>query len=169
MGALARLYCIVYTLQQFESRLPVKSVNILNIWTFPCAAAAIKTVSLSLLTTLKTYNEVIQGYIDIGYGCWRRNVLVTIMRCWWKFWPFWSPTFTIFLHKCRVSTSQRCHQHRNSATNIAKWSTTLSYQHYHIINITVTLFTHWNKWKLKFSKIERSSLIWLNPRPSVAV
>ena len=22
------------------------------------------------------------GYIDVGDGCWRRNVLVTTMRCW---------------------------------------------------------------------------------------
>ena len=35
------------------------------------------------------------GYIDVGDGCWRRNVFVTIIRCWWRFWPFWSPTFSI--------------------------------------------------------------------------
>ena len=33
------------------------------------------------------------GYIDVGDGCWRRNVLVKILRCWWRFrlylltWP----------------------------------------------------------------------------------
>jgi len=27
------------------------------------------------------------GYIDVGDGCWRRNVLVTITRWWWRFWP----------------------------------------------------------------------------------
>ena len=31
------------------------------------------------------------GNIDVGDGCWRRNVLVTTIRCWWRFWPFWSP------------------------------------------------------------------------------
>ena len=36
------------------------------------------------------------GYIDVVYGCWRRNVLVTFSRCWWQFWPFWSQKFTIF-------------------------------------------------------------------------
>ena len=24
-----------------------------------------------------------EGYIDVGDGCWRRNVLVTSLRCWW--------------------------------------------------------------------------------------
>ena len=23
------------------------------------------------------------GYIDVGDGCWRPNVLVTSLRCWW--------------------------------------------------------------------------------------
>ena len=31
-------------------------------------------------------------YIDVGDRCWRRNVLVTILRCWWR---FWSPTSSI--------------------------------------------------------------------------
>ena len=35
------------------------------------------------------------GFIDVGDGCWRRNVLVTILRCWWRFWPFRSPTSSI--------------------------------------------------------------------------
>ena len=25
------------------------------------------------------------GYINIGDGCWRQNVLVTTLRCWWRF------------------------------------------------------------------------------------
>ena len=28
---------------------------------------------------------------DVGDGCWRRNVLVTTFRYWWRFLPFWSP------------------------------------------------------------------------------
>ena len=36
------------------------------------------------------------GYIDVGDGCWRWNVLVTTLRCWWRFSPFLSPTFFIF-------------------------------------------------------------------------
>ena len=34
--------------------------------------------------------------------------------------PFWSPTSTIFLHQRWAPTSQRCHQHRNSVTDIPK-------------------------------------------------
>jgi len=26
-----------------------------------------------------------KGYIDVGDGCWRRKVLVTTLRCWWRF------------------------------------------------------------------------------------
>ena len=38
------------------------------------------------------------GNIDVDDGCWGRNALVTILRCLGRFWPFWSPTSTIFLH-----------------------------------------------------------------------
>ena len=24
-----------------------------------------------------------KGYIHVGHGCWRPNVLVTRLRCWW--------------------------------------------------------------------------------------
>ena len=39
-----------------------------------------------------------EGYIDVGYECWRRNMLLRTLRCWWRFWPFQSPTSIIFLH-----------------------------------------------------------------------
>ena len=32
------------------------------------------------------------GYIDVSDGYWRRVVLVKTLRCWWRFWPFSSPT-----------------------------------------------------------------------------
>ena len=50
-------------------------------------------------------------YIDVSDGCWRRNVLVTTKRFWWRFWQFWS-------------LSQTCHQHWNSVNNIPKSSPT---------------------------------------------
>jgi len=37
------------------------------------------------------------GYIDVGDGWKRQNVLVITIRFWWQFCPFWSPTATIFL------------------------------------------------------------------------
>ena len=52
------------------------------------------------------------------HRCWRRNVLVTL-RCWWRFWPFWSPT---------------------SNTNIQRLSPTLHHQHYDVNKITITIF-----------------------------
>ena len=33
---------------------------------------------------------------DFGDGWWRRNVLATILKCWWQFWPFSSPISSIF-------------------------------------------------------------------------
>ena len=42
------------------------------------------------------------GYIDIGNGCWRRNELVTTLKCWWQFWSFLSPTSSIFEHYKRI-------------------------------------------------------------------
>ena len=36
---------------------------------------------------------------------------MTTIRCLWRFWPFWS-----------LTTFKRCHQHRNSVTNIHKSS-----------------------------------------------
>ena len=36
------------------------------------------------------------AYIYVGDGCWRRNVLATTLRFWCRFWPFSSPTSSIF-------------------------------------------------------------------------
>ena len=61
------------------------------------------------------------GYIDVGDGCWRRNVFATTLRCWWRFWPILSPTSFIFHHKRRAPTSKRCHQYRKSVINTQKF------------------------------------------------
>ena len=52
-----------------------------------------------------------RGYIDVGDGCWRRNVLMTTTRCWWRYRPFLSPKSIIFLQKSRAKSFKRCHQH----------------------------------------------------------
>ena len=28
---------------------------------------------------------IVSSYIDVGDGCWRQNMLVTTLRCWWRF------------------------------------------------------------------------------------
>ena len=56
-------------------------------------------------TLLKIAKEIHQGSVDlccpnIGDRCWRnvgRNLLVTTLRFWWRFWPFLSPTSTFTL------------------------------------------------------------------------
>ena len=57
-------------------RLFLKSLNFCKLFIF------------SLLTVFK----LAQGIINVGDGWWRQNVLVKILRCWWRFWLFWSPT-----------------------------------------------------------------------------
>ena len=66
--------------------------------------------------------SVLRGYIDVGDGFWRRNVLITTIRCWLQFWPFWSPTSTITLAL---------------GTNIKKMSPTS--KNHDVTNITVTV------------------------------
>ena len=65
------------------------------------------------------------GYIDVGDVCFRRNVLVTIIRCWGQLWPLLAPTSMIFT--LAWGTFKRCHL--NSVTSINKLSLTLSHQH----------------------------------------
>ena len=63
--------------------------------------------------TLETTDLVFKtsdGYIDVGDGCWRRIVLMTTLRYWWRFWPFWSPISTILLHKFRAPKFTNRHQ-----------------------------------------------------------
>ena len=50
-----------------------------------------------LFFAIKKSPKLLQiDYINVGDGCWRRNILMTILRCWWRYWPFWSPTSFIF-------------------------------------------------------------------------
>ena len=92
-----------------------------------------------------------KGYINVGDGCWKRTVLMTTFRYWWRFCPFWS---TIFLHwtpKC-----ERCHFHQNSFTNTHKSSpTSRCYQHYcrpsylSEIALEKSFWVYWRNWLLK--------------------
>ena len=58
------------------------------------------------------------GYTDVGDGCWRRNVLATTLRCWWRFWPS-SFNFSVrhgypkdVKHiEIPSPTPENCHQH----------------------------------------------------------
>ena len=66
------------------------------------------------------------GYIDVGDGCWWRNVLVTSWRCWWPIW---------YIEK-RQRNEKRL-QHNYSATTILNRSSSKSHQHNFVTNITV--------------------------------
>ena len=45
--------------------------------------------------TKSTKSRWHDGYINVGDRCWMLNVLATILRCWWQFWPFSSSTSSI--------------------------------------------------------------------------
>ena len=49
-----------------------------------------------LVKSFKDLHSMQKHYTDIGDGCWRQNVLVAIIKCWRRFWPFWPPTSTLF-------------------------------------------------------------------------
>ena len=70
--------------------------------------------------------EFIEGYIDVGDGCRRRNVLATTLRYCWRYWAF-----------------ARNH-HWKIVTNIEILSPTLKNCHYHkVINIHLSSTSMW--------------------------
>ena len=85
--------------------------------TFTSASASFTYIRIFSQISVTWKNNKQNGYIDVGDECWRRNMLVTTIRCWWRFWPFWSPMSTIFLHYCRAPTFNWCHQHPKIVTN----------------------------------------------------
>ena len=61
-------------------------------------------------------NSDIMGYIGVADGCWRRNVLATILRCWWQF-------LAVFVTNISLSISVG-HQQPIDITNIVILSLT---------------------------------------------
>ena len=54
-----------------------------------------KYLTRLLARTVDPFEITVIRYNNVGDGCWRWNVLVTILGCLWRFWPFWSPTSSI--------------------------------------------------------------------------
>ena len=65
------------------------------------------------------------GYIDVGDGYWRPNVLVTTLRCWWQFRAFCWPSSATLTWP--------------SGTNIQNMSPTVSRKYHNVTNITATV------------------------------
>ena len=59
------------------------------------------------------------GYIDVGDRRWRRNMLATTLRCWWRVWPFSSQTSSPLSFVISVGD-----QHSKNVTNIETLSPT---------------------------------------------
>ena len=57
----------------------------------PLTQVTLQFIKINLLN-LKVWRQ---------HRCWRRNVLATILRCLWRYWPFLSPAFSIFY--CKIS------------------------------------------------------------------
>ena len=49
---------------------------------FTCSGAP----PTSFFLGLKMFRANHVSYIEVGDGCWRPNVLVTSLRCWWPIW-----------------------------------------------------------------------------------
>ena len=69
-----------------------------------------------------------QIWIFVDDTCWRRNVLATTKRCWWRFWPILSLKSS-FLEKPRVSSWY--YQHSKDVINIEILSSTSKIRHHH--------------------------------------
>ena len=77
----------------------------------------------------------IKGYIDVGDGCWRPNVLVTSLRCWWPIQDVgdrFRMLVTDLMH-------WENHQHNEKVTNIIVLPPTSEISHHHkVIKITMS-------------------------------
>ena len=85
---------------------------------------------LSVFNMAISWSSTTSGYIDIGDGCWSRNVLATTLRYWWRFWPF-SSTRTSNNQRPKIpSIFNFLNQHSKIVTNIWKLSpTSTCHQH----------------------------------------
>jgi len=73
-----------------------------------------------------------KGYIDVGDGCWRPNVLVTSLRCWWLI------QVTDLIHWENHQHNGKSRQHNDSITNISNRLPSSSHQHNDVTNITMS-------------------------------
>ena len=83
----------------------------------------------------------LNGYIDVGDGCWRQNLLATTLRSWWRFCPCSSPT--------SMSPSRSaCHRHLCSQKFWPLLSIILRFQgslahHNELMSLTYGLEVSW--------------------------
>ena len=65
-------------------------------------------------------NFLFTSTIQRFFRCWWQmlgtkrvedNFNMLVSHQWWRFWPFWPPTSTIFSNKRRAPKSKFCHQH----------------------------------------------------------
>ena len=79
---------------------------------------------LVINSPLKSFTKFTKcGYIDVGDGCWRRKVLVTTIRCWWRFLPlfkraFWSRKVFEGVHLHVMDLLQNASSVQNLTSNL---------------------------------------------------
>ena len=94
------------------------------------------------------------GYIDVGDGCWRRNVLATTSR--WRFWLLSEiPTFRCNQHlcsHCQIIWKLRWKLHAISLKVLIAFELRSRIFHFFLLNFSMTwnIFGHWisNFWPL---------------------
>jgi len=119
-------YFVIGILEQFEDTLTFEIAILYTDWE---AHAKILQWNQNRRLVKSERFCALQGYIDTGDGCWRRNELATTSRCSWRLYPFWSPTSTIFLHYRWAPTMLV--QHSKDVTNIKIRSPTSKFDRQH--------------------------------------
>ena len=80
----------------------------------------------------KTIFMCLYDYIDVGDGCWRRNVLVTVLAI----------LVTNILYLLTIApTFKICRQYSNSVVSILKLSRMVCHQHHNVTDVAVAVFT----------------------------
>ena len=63
--------------------------TIFEVWThflIACISTSLHWVTSIMCFAKIKLKSMSVGFIDVGDKCWRRNVLATTIRCWWRLW-----------------------------------------------------------------------------------
>ena len=118
---------------------PIFCVNLVLVFKAPSINHNLFCLRLSLICRRSiSYCKFFKN----GDECWIRNVLVTILRCWSRFWQF---------RPWKSLNKSVGHQHPKDVTNILILSPTVSHQHHNVSNMTVAEPKSWKSIQRIFS------------------
>ena len=98
------------------------------------------------------------SYIDVRDWCWRRNLLVTILRCRWRLRPFKSP-ISFIRRPIKICVG---HEYPKDVAKTLILSPTFlnCHQHHNATNMTVALFIWWSQISSSYGIIQGSVCIY---------